>query len=247
MTPFLFTGPSLSHADARAILPSATLLPPAARGDIYRAARRGAKVIGLIDGAFEMVPAVMHKEVLWVMSEGVHVYGASSMGALRAAELHTFGMVGIGKVFEAYASGAIDADDEVAVLMGPEELGFPALTDPMVNMRATIAAALTQDVVSQEAADQLIAIGRSIFFKERSFDELLARARPMLDIVAFEAWLPEGRVDQKRLDAIALLERIKVDLAQGLGPHKPNFEFIATSVWLRLKQRIDQELELGQS
>lgn len=243
----VFTGPSLSHAEARAILPDATILPPAVRGDIYRAARWGARVIVLIDGAFEMVPAVMHTEVLWVLSQGVHVYGASSMGALRAAELNMFGMIGIGRIYDSYASGDLEADDEVAVLLGPEELGFPALTEPMVNIRATLAAAVADNVISDAIADALITASRSIFFKERTFDELLARARRSIDVAALEAWLPVGRVDQKRLDAIALLNRVAADRARGLEPHRPNFKFVATSVWLRLKERIDQELEMRQT
>ena len=39
------------------------------------------------------------------MSEGVPVFGAASMGALRAAELHEFGMRGIGRIFEAFRDG----------------------------------------------------------------------------------------------------------------------------------------------
>ena len=31
-------------------------------------------------------------EVLYALANGVRVFGASSMGALRAAELHAFGM-----------------------------------------------------------------------------------------------------------------------------------------------------------
>ena len=52
--------------------------------------------IGLIDGYFERVPSVSHKEILWAMSQGIVVIGAASMGALRAAELAPFGMLGVG-------------------------------------------------------------------------------------------------------------------------------------------------------
>ncbi|MEZ5925558.1 MAG: TfuA-like protein [Hyphomicrobiaceae bacterium] len=242
----IFTGPSLSHAEARAILPDANVLPPAARGDVYRAARMGAEVIALIDGVFEMVPAVMHKEVLWVLSEGIDVYGASSIGALRAAELHSFGMIGHGKIYEAYRDGQIDADDEVAVLMGPAELGYPALTEPMVNIRATLALAVEQGVIPQSSADALIAIGRSMFFKERTFSALFDQSRSVVDIGDLETWLPDGRVDQKRADAIDLLRRISGDRTSGDGGHRPTFQFVATSIWLQVKQRIDRELKMEQ-
>jgi hypothetical protein len=45
---------------------------------------------------FDSTPAVLHKEILWAMDRGVGVSGAASMGALRAAELHWYGMVGVG-------------------------------------------------------------------------------------------------------------------------------------------------------
>ena len=112
MSMVLFLGPTLAAEEAQAALAAAgagdgvVLLPPAAQGDVYRAVRdyRPA-VIGLVDGCFHQVPAVWHKEILWAMASGVAVYGAASMGALRAAELQAFGMIGIGKIFDAYRSG----------------------------------------------------------------------------------------------------------------------------------------------
>ena len=105
-------------------LADATVLPPARQGDIYRAVRHYApRAIGLIDGAFAEVRAVWHREILWALSQGVHVFGAASMGALRAVELAPFGMRGVGAVYQAYQTGVwpgfdelFEDDDEVAVL-----------------------------------------------------------------------------------------------------------------------------------
>ena len=78
-------------------------MAPARQGDIWRAVRAHRPVaIGLIDGVFFHEPAVWHREILWALAEGVHVFGAASMGALRAAELEPFGMRGVGRVFAAY-------------------------------------------------------------------------------------------------------------------------------------------------
>ena len=71
------------------------------------------------------MPTVWHKEILWAMAQGIHVFGAASIGALRAAELDAFGMRGIGRIYEAFRDGVLEDDDEVAVLHGPEELGYP--------------------------------------------------------------------------------------------------------------------------
>src|SRR6185295_3890747 len=95
VTVVLFTGPTLSPREACQRL-EAVCLPPAAQGDVYRASLRRPFAIGIIDGYFERVPAVWHKEILWAMSEGIHVFGSASMGALRAAELALFGMIGVG-------------------------------------------------------------------------------------------------------------------------------------------------------
>ena len=45
------------------------------------------------------------------------------MGALRAAELHPYGIEGVGAhYFEAYRGGEYEDDDEVAVSHAPESL-----------------------------------------------------------------------------------------------------------------------------
>ena len=80
MSAVIFTGPTLSAVDARMVL-EADYRPPAAEGDVYRAAQAHPHLIGIIDGYFERIPAVWHKEILWAMSHGIHVFGAGSMGA----------------------------------------------------------------------------------------------------------------------------------------------------------------------
>ena len=140
MTVFVFVGPTLSSAEVGAA-GNFVCLPPAAQGDLYRAAQQRPQAIGLIDGYFEGVPSVWHKEILWAMTHGVHVFGSASMGALRAAELAAFGMQGVGVVFEAFHSGELADDDEVAVVHGPAEVGYVRLSEAMVDIRFTLAAA----------------------------------------------------------------------------------------------------------
>ena len=120
----VFLGPTLSQSEAKQIL-MADYRGPAARGDIYRASAERPTAIVLIDGFFENVGSVFHKEILWALSKGIYVYGASSMGALRAAELNCFGMIGIGAIYEQSRDSGLERDDAVAVLQGPPELGYP--------------------------------------------------------------------------------------------------------------------------
>src|SRR5262245_4299213 len=108
--------------------------PPAACGDILRAVRDGARAIGLIDGLFGDSPSVWHKEILAALAEGIPVYGAASMGALRAAECHRFGMIGVGRIFSEYRDGLRVADSDVAVVHGPAEVRYRPLTEALVDV-----------------------------------------------------------------------------------------------------------------
>jgi hypothetical protein len=106
----VFVGPS-SHGIAK---PSQIdRFGPAPLGAIYSAVQSGYTRIGLVDGLFGNVPSVWHKEILFALSNGVAVLGSSSMGALRAAELAPYSMIGIGRVYRYYRSGVLTDDDEV--------------------------------------------------------------------------------------------------------------------------------------
>jgi len=93
--------------------------PPAVRGDISKKAKAGTKIIGLIDGVFFNRAAVSHREIIGAMKSGATIVGGSSMGALRASELDSFGMIGVGKIYTCFKQGVIEADDEVAVAYNP--------------------------------------------------------------------------------------------------------------------------------
>jgi hypothetical protein len=221
MRAIIFVGPSLPPASRPAAEPAIEWRPPVRQGDVARAALTGPDVIGIIDGYFEIVPTVWHKEILWAMAQGIHVFGAASIGALRAAELDTFGMRGIGQIYEQFRDGVLEDDDEVAVLHGPEELGYPALTEALVNIRATFDEAARAGVLSPEVAAQLTAFAKSLFYKERTYDAVLQRATasgmPATTLRDLAAWLPSSRIDQKRRDAAALLAAISTQLAATLS------------------------------
>jgi hypothetical protein len=93
---------------------------PAAQGDIMRdMLYHDPRQIVLIDGVFHQSLSVWHKELMYAMLKGVVCIGAASMGALRAAELHRYGMIGVGRVFEMYRDGEED-DALVALEFEPE-------------------------------------------------------------------------------------------------------------------------------
>jgi hypothetical protein len=240
----IFAGPTLPPRDD-ARKDAATWLPPAQHGDVYRAVSLlRPRAIGIVDGYFESVPSVWHKEILWAIRQGVHVFGAGSMGALRAAELALFGMRGVGVIFEAYRDGVLDGtgepfedDDEVAVVHGPPESGYISASEAMVNIRCTLANAERAAVISAETRARLVGIAKALFFPERSYERLLQEARhagiPAAQLAALEAWLPEGRVNQKQADALAMLDSMRALLVEDPGRAEARFHFEHTTLWER--------------
>lgn len=236
---YVFAGPTLPAREGQCVL-DAVFLPPAAQGDVYRAALERPEAIGLVDGYFDSVPAVWHKEILWAMSEGIHVFGAASMGALRAAELAPFGMEGVGTIFEAFHSGELEDDDEVAISHAPGEEGFRPLSEAMVNLRATLGKAEREGLLSAEVRTELERLAKELHYPERNYPVLLARARregvPAKVLEKLRAWLPRGRVDQKRADALALLHRMREHQESRPGPKRVDYAFAHTDAWEAARQ-----------
>jgi hypothetical protein len=234
MNVIIFTGPTLSAEAARSEL-EATYLPPAAQGDVYRATISRPVAIGIIDGVFDQVPSVWHKEILWAMSEGIQVFGSASMGALRAAELAAFGMNGVGEIFSAYQSGFLEDDDEVAVVHGTREDGFRAVSDAMVNIRQTLVHAEGEGVISPFSRFTLERIAKNLCYPDRSYVRMLELAvqsdLPASELDALRNWLPKGRVDQKRLDALEMLREMRAAVENVLQPKVVDYKFENTVVW----------------
>jgi hypothetical protein len=213
MRAVIFLGPSLPRSDARQIL-DAVYLPPARQSDILSAIScYRPDVIGLIDGEFGQSLSIWHKEILYALSHGIAVFGASSMGALRAAETSAYGTIGVGRVYRMFASGELNDDDEVALAHGLDDSGYRALSEPMVNLRCTFRRAAADGVATADECDRLIAIAKALFFRERTFTRIFAEAaREGMagDIVArLRAFVCAHYVDVKRQDAIELLETIR--------------------------------------
>jgi hypothetical protein len=186
------------------------LLPPARCGDLIRALREGPAAIALVDGVFETAPSVWHKEILAVIDAGVPVYGAASLGALRAAELDRFGMIGVGAIYAAYRDGGVESDAAVMVSHAPAELGHRPLTLALVDAEAVLR------VAALEPAERkaLLTIARGLNFRMRSWAAIFAAfaertgaatAERVSDVVAAAAF------SQKERDTAELLERLATD------------------------------------
>jgi len=210
----IFLGPSLPLEQAKTILPDAFYLPPIQCGDLLNCFQYQPQRIGIIDGYFEHCATVWHKEILLALDRGITVYGAASMGALRAAELTEFGMIGVGHIFKDFYHGVLEDDDEVAVVHRPDKSDYESFTDAMVNIRATLQKAVQEKIINPTVAEKIIYYAKVEFYKERSLEKAIDRCEST-ETQLLKAWLSQGNfVDQKKLDAIELLETIKKDVSR---------------------------------
>lgn len=205
----IFLGSTLPVAEAMTIL-DADYRPPVKRGDIDALLSDPPRAIGVIDGEFFQSLAISPKELLRALESGVALFGAASMGALRAVELEPFGMVGVGTVFEHYRSGRIDADDEVAVVFSQDD--HRPLSEAMINIRIALHQAAAAGVIPERESKRLIRIAKRMYFPERSYENLLRQAAgrvPDSVVAALRGYLAEHNPDAKRDDARMMLHAMR--------------------------------------
>jgi len=245
---YVFLGPTLAQSSARAEL-DAVYLPPVSEGDVCRLWRHRPRAVGIVDGYFQYVPAVWHKEIMWIMERGVHVFGAAGLGALRAAELDVFGMRGVGWVYQAFADGILDRDDEVAVKHAAAGDGYRALSEAMVNIRRTLHAAHDQGVISAATLEALMVTGMALFYPDRNWPGLLgageATEADPAELGALRQWLSTGRVNQQADDAVAMLREMRCFLATDPVPQRVSWSMANTARWEAARRRADTTMDLN--
>jgi len=204
MPPVVFLGPSAPASDILSILPGAIIRPPARRGDLYSYRILKHEFFLIIDGAFGNVLSISPREVVDVVRDGAVVVGASSMGALRAADCFPAGAHGVGIIFRLFKDRVISAEDEVAVLFR-EDLPFPPLTEPLINMRIALRRATRKGLVRALEAEKIISAAQSLHFTLRTWPRAYQGAWCALssEILNFLS-----EIDTKRADAILAAKRL---------------------------------------
>lgn len=249
---YIFTGPTFSIQDLDKNLykingntvktghgRKIVFLPPVAEGDVYKIARNKPHFIAIIDGYFENRPAVWHKEILYAMSNGIHVLGAASMGALRAAELQPFGMEGIGKIYDSFLRGELTDDDEVTVCHGPIETGYLATSEAMVNIRATLQHAMKETILTEPEYNALIERAKNRFYKERNYQFIINDGQKNIlsqekrDILG--KWIVKNKKNQKKEDAFLLMSELINRLQSPLHKKETLYRFEDTILWRRIR------------
>ena len=208
MKAIIYTGLSVSFDEAKEILNENVIYKaPIKRGDLIDDLDEKPDIIGIIDGVFHQSPAVAHKEILHLINEGITVVGSSSMGALRASELDSLGMKGIGYVYEQYRDGEITSDDDVAVMLDMDTL--EALSVPLVNMKYVFENAEKENIITKDEKEELIKIAKELFYPKRNYTKVLkestldeTRKNLLIDFIA-------SCKDIKKEDGKALIKYVK--------------------------------------
>jgi TfuA protein len=201
--PVVFAGASLEAADIRAGF-DVELCPPAGYGDLdaLLAREQPPAAIGIIDGVVAPIRSVQPKEVLAALDRGIPVFGAAGIGALRAVECGRYGMVGVGRIFEEYRSGRLDADDEVLRADHPP-------SEPLVNMRFAVASAVSAGAATAGTARRFLDVAKDLYYPQRTVEAVLRTLATEIgaaECAALREYLTVEAPDTAREDALALLD-----------------------------------------
>lgn len=201
-----YLGPSLPLYRAVELCPNIIFRPPAIQGDIMSdAVEVQPDRILLVDGCFLQNLSVWHKEIIFALTKGIKVYGASSMGALRAADLWRQGMIGCGKIFEWYKNGLTEDDSEVALLYRRDSKGiYQSLTIPVVDIRATIMHYAELLQMGTDHQEMILTAAKALHFSVRSASRLLETWKSIIGQATADL-LVNNLLTQKAFDAETLL------------------------------------------
>jgi hypothetical protein len=239
LTKCIFVGPSLENTELdRAIV----RFGPAQLGSIYLAAKSGYKIIGLVDGIFGNVPAVWHKEILYALDHGCVVWGSSSIGALRAAELYAYGMRGVGLCYRLYRAGIVTDDDEVAVIHGDSSVNYMPFSEPLVNARLTLRKLRRNGSLSPVQEVEAVTRFKALHFSQRTFTEY--KRNMLLAFGTHEgnriyALFRSQYRNVKREDALQLANYL---LSSPSASSNTGF-FLRTGNWRRQFEELESELK----
>ena len=168
-------GPSLSADTVQKIVPDAYVLPPVRRGDLYRDRMLGFSSFLILDGVFFNELAIAPREIIDVLDDGGYVMGASSMGAIRAAECWPAGMHGVGSIYRLYRRGGLKSDDEVALVFN-EEMPDLVLSVPLINVRYALSRAIRDEVLDRRSATRIESVAFELFYADRIWPRILKDA-----------------------------------------------------------------------
>ena len=187
----MFAGPTLHRA--RVIAPALsldgiTVMPPLERGVLPRFARRPPATLVIVDGLFHQTLSVGHAEIRGLLAAGWQIWGLSSMGAIRAREMHHMGMRGFGRVFALYCQEHVDFRDDEVTMLHQDEPPYREISEPLCHLRLGLDDAVARGIVTRGAADELLRELDAMWYGDRTLalfeSRLRARAPDRADAIA---------------------------------------------------------------
>jgi hypothetical protein len=212
--PIIYLGPTLSREEAIRIL-DADYRDPAKKGDFLMLSRDSdeKKYVGFVDGVFlhDYPPSPIEVYHL-ATRKNIELIGASSLGALRAVELEKFGMKGIGKIFQMYKNGIINADDEVAVTFVRENNILQS--EAMIDIRFNLFLAYKKGIITNQTKKRFAKIAKNIYFPFRNYEDIIKLTHQQFpsiynELESFRSYIQKNRDSLKARDAIKLLKYLK--------------------------------------
>jgi hypothetical protein len=212
--PIVYLGPTLSREEAIKIL-DADYRDPAKKGDFLMLSRDSdeKKYVGFVDGVFlhDYPPSPIEVYHL-ATRKNIELIGASSLGALRAVELEKFGMKGIGKIFQLYKNGIINADDEVAVTFVRENNILQS--EAMIDIRFNLFLAYKKGIITNQTKKRIAKIAKNIYFPFRNYEDIIKLTHQQFpsiynELESFRSYILKNRDSLKARDAIKLLKYLK--------------------------------------
>jgi hypothetical protein len=209
---WIFIGPTLydSHLSNADLTDRAyIIMPPAKRGDIeLLTTQNPVGEIVLVDGTFHHFPAVSHSEIRNGLKMGWKIFGMSSMGAIRAAEMSHMGMIGYGEVYHRFKNHQLD-DDEVALLFAPQSFSFKPLSEPMIHFRVALDVAVNENLMSEFEKMTISQIMKNRWYGWRTINEFnkAVRENTQMSDTQLDNWLDrfvEFRIKSLDLDKFIL-------------------------------------------
>ena len=203
----IFAESTLMH-DEMQDLPDTYLMPAASRDTFREIFSMSVDRIIIIDGLFYAQRAVWQRDILKAIQNGIKVYGASSMGALRAAELFQYGMKGYGWIYKQYVQGRIHGDDEVSIIYNIVGDRVIPITYSLVSLRYLLA---RYSDINMHTKDYILERVKDLSFDQRTYHQI---SLVITDVVgerissSVMSLLRNPGKDIKRLDAIGLISSL---------------------------------------
>lgn len=179
---YLFIGPTAYNLSLnKLVTPETSIFPPVRRGDIQiLIEEKSPATIVIVDGTFQPYQPVSHIEIINSLKQGWRVWGMSSIGAIRAAEMHELGMQGYGTVFNRFMENEDFPEDYVALIHGTDAPWFP-VSEPLIHIEFLLQDALKHSVINQDVYNEIMHDLCNMWFGFRTLKYLKDKSHILLN------------------------------------------------------------------